>query len=77
MTIFERLKDIIFLEFLILGNQLWFFLLTGHGLVVDVVLDLALLRALLFLVTGGREKAPAKWRRLKNEFTIVKSDLQR
>jgi hypothetical protein len=28
-------------------------------------------------VTGGREKAPAKWRRLKNEFTIVKSDLQR
>jgi hypothetical protein len=36
------------------------FLLTGHGLVVNVVLDLALLRALLFLVTGGREKAAAK-----------------
>jgi hypothetical protein len=55
------MNGFISLDISILGNQLLlFFLLTGHGLVVDVILDLSLLRALLFLVTGGREKAAAK-----------------
>jgi hypothetical protein len=61
LKIFEQINAFISLDISILGNQLLlFFLLTGHGLVVDVILDLSLLRALLFLVTGGREKAPAK-----------------